>query len=496
MISKRLIALILSVFLLYGILNAQNDKLVNSNQFEVNLSNGVLFNKVETQLGEDYYVNCLSPCHSIIFNYRRLLSESFSVYAGWGFGFQSHRFRDINNNNHLSGFFQFRVNSGYNIHHTIQIGTSYSTQVSDKLGVEFDIGGGIKQAPGAGYGYGGVDGEGISLTYLELNHLSHVVPFATVGVSLTKDLKNQNILKFGVNYNQGFRNIYEGTFNYTTPLSSGTIYSKGSCINLRVGYTFTGNERREKLSDRLDSGDDRRIAIKEVRKERRYFSPQSTFVSVLGGVGLGINRLDKSDGILKSSRQPGLSTGIYIEQGIKNNFFAECGYQLLEYQDMITIQMHHISSFGSNAFVAHEFSLGGGYRLISKNNYPFFNVRIGLKGGFTPEGIGISSSGSGSSSGNLDDGTTYFYNVSSSDEVESKLLCAVYAGISKDFRILDRFYLTFDYRYQQGFNTIYTTDISYETSLFEGTRNAVKTIDGSAHFIQFGLKFKVGQIKI
>lgn len=494
MISKRLFALL---FLICGIVGAtvsQEKKQFCPNQFEVKLSTGVMFNKVNTLSGETYLINNISPKHSLEFDYRRLLTENISMFAVWGFGFQSHRFKTNDTENVLGNFYS-RHNMDYNIFYTLQLGSSYSVDFKNKTGIEFSLSGGIYQGAPSGYTYGWIgEDENVFSDYLDVDNLSHVVPVVKGELCFTKPLANKNIFKLGVSYTQGFRDVYTGVFSLTDPNSAGVIYSKGSNISLQVGYSFTGRDKKEKLENLLVNGEDLKIAKKQIRKERRYFSPQSTFVSVLGGIGVGMNLIDNPDGILMNGGYPSLTAGLNIEQGIRNNLFVECGYQLLEYQDMIKIKALFVSSFGSEAFLAHEFNLGGGYRLISKNNYPILNIRIGLKGGFTAEGIGVSSGGLGGGSGTDYEGNEFSYAVTSTDEIVAKFICAAYLGISKDFRIVDRFYLSLDYKYQQGLNPIYKSYITYESSSFEGTRHAVKTINATAHYIQLGLKFKVGEI--
>jgi hypothetical protein len=144
-------------------------------------------------------------------------------------------------------------------------------------------------------------------------------------------------------------------------------------------------------------------------------------------------------------------------------------------------------------FYAVQLSGGGLYRWILKNNYNVINIHAGLTLGFhgaRNDENGIHSWGSGGMNGTIN-GNPVSYDYSSVSTVKSNVLTSLYLGLSKDFRIVNNFYFTLNYRQQFGLYKVYESTYNYSGLSIPTTTGAKTKITGSSKDFQFGFKIKL-----
>jgi hypothetical protein len=163
------------------------------------------------------------------------------------------------------------------------------------------------------------------------------------------------------------------------------------------------------------------------------------------------------------------------------------------FYDVTKFAVAKYSSSGSGVFNAVQLSGGGLYRWILKNNYNVININAGLTLGFhgaRNDKNGIHSWGSGGMNGTIN-GNPVVYDYSSVSSVKSNVLTSLYLGLSKDFRIVNNFYFTLNYRQQVGLYKVYESTYNYSGLSVPTTIGARTKITGSSKDFQFGFKIKL-----
>lgn len=486
----------LSVFLIFFVsLNSFSQALnrnTNPNHIEIGLYNGVALNRFIPHTGFDKLENPPGLNHNLLFTYDRLLTNQISLSAGWGFGFQAFNY-DIEAKDGFVGTKRefYWQKAQYNIFHKLEIKGNYYLQINRLDRLKFGIGGGFVQFLSSGFGISSFNAESVNEYVINVDYPAQITPLALVSIDYVKQLKNKNEIELGLSYTKGFKNVYEGEYSLYSESSTGQIVSDGSNIGVKLSYVFTGNKKRQELNSRIDAGENSKVAKIELRKERRYLDPKSTFVNIYFGNGITVNKVDDAGGYIGNARCNGVIGGFEYEHGLKKNLYLTGGYHFMEYYDATRI-VYSSFSVGYNAFFGHEFNFGGGYRWITPANLKIVNIYAGVFSGFT-------TTDKGETSTHQETRTIYFnqgidpvleITINGTDKIESKLISGVYFGVSKDFHIIDMFWISLNYRYQQGFNTVQKTDMTYTTNQFEGFREATNIIDGTAHLLSLGLKLR------
>jgi hypothetical protein len=297
-----------------------------------------------------------------------------------------------------------------------------------------------------------------------------VIPIFIGGFGVSKQLANNQLLSFSLEYVHGFKNVFEGDFFVTSPefpYSSGTIYNKGNRVNLSIGYSFTQKEKLEKDLVLLNSHNDK-DAKKEYFKEKRAIKQNSTLVSISGGPSFQVSKSQINNQPEESITDVNYMVYGYLEQILKNNYFAEVGFGFQDY-------------YRFNAF---QTNFGVGKRFVNpKNGVNYINAHIGVVANLTDVQKNTFTHG--------------FMNSDSTEEYTTiktgirKANALVYLGLSKDFRLSKGFYFSILYRYYQGIGSLYRLDQQiYRTEPFSQTR----FFNGTAHTLQFGFKFDLGDL--
>lgn len=328
----------------------------------------------------------------------------------------------------------------------------------------------------------------------EVNYLlkDQLIPFINVGSEFTLKNKRNDEFGFRILYNYGFSSFYDGTYKLWKNFqhSEGTLESLLRGINIGFNYTFTRSSKNSRLTELMNSNELTRKAAKKQNKfEKRAIATNSQYVSVSLGLGKIQNKFSTESETTSPRRSLTLMFGASYERGWKNNLFFEADYKFLNFRHGFRAQYtpESFGEWGGEAFASHFLNAGIQYKIQNpKTNFQFFNVHAGVGLGyqFKPKGEQVYES-VGLVTNDIS------FNYSSNSKVRGNAMPVIYAGVSKDFRITEKFLLNLAYRQQFGFNNIYSTDYYYTTSIDPEIKTATSKINGSVLFLQMGLKYRI-----
>jgi len=474
------------------------------NLYTFSLVNGINRNNTRIDFGEKSPENSFAITKGLNFHYTRILQPKFSLSAGLGFGFLPINI-NVNSFDTYVGTDVFRGNYfsrfNYKAFARLEVLASYHQKLTDKLELKYNFGGGIihygSSSNGFSMGANYTDStQAISELYdVDIKFSNSVKPFLSLGLELDKKLKNLDLLSFKLTYDYSFSKAYDGTYSVYDNTSRGQYFNNGNYLNFHVGYTITGSKRLNDLKTVENNlSVSRKVAKKINKKQSRYIDPKSIFLNFSGGLGIGGTKVSSDpNGILENGGYASFLPRISVEKGIKNNFYGEIGLHSQLFWDVSKFSYNKYGSSGSGAFYAVQASFGGVYRWILRNNYNVINIHSGISLGFQPEkngSNGLVSWGSGSENGTFN-GDTINFNYSQESTIKSNLLASVYLGFSKDFRIVNNFYFTLNYRQQFGLFKVYESIYDYEGTNIPATVGAKTKITGSSKDFQLGFKIKI-----
>lgn len=494
----------LSVFVLLLVVQftfSQENQASSKNQYSFSLVNGLNRNATKIEVGEHSPENALSVVHGFNFQYTRILKPTFSLATGLGFGFLPTNIKVKSFENYLgtdvfqSGFYS---RSYFRPFFRLEVLASYHQKISDKIELKYSLGTGLVFYGGYEYASNGgfQDSTGEYNIYgINIKYNNHFKPFASLGVEATKKLKNKDLLSLKLSYDHSFSNAYSGTYSLYDGNSAGQYFNRGSFLNLSFGYVITGNKKLNRIKELQTLNQiDPKTAKKLLRKENRYIDPKSSFLNISAGMGFGGTKVHSDpNGYMENYAYPGFLPRIAFEKGIKNNFYWEVGIHSQLFWDVTKFNIDKYSSSGSSAFYAVQLSGGGLYRWILKNNYNVLNIHSGVTIGFhgaQNDENGICSMGSGATNGSIN-GNSFNYSYSSVSRIKSNVLSSLYLGLSKDFRIVNNFYITLSYRQQFGLYKVLESTYNYSGVNVPTTIGATTKLTGSSKDFQFGFKIKL-----
>lgn len=473
-------------------LQAQNDS-VSKNNYSFSLINGVSLTKGERMTGSEKLKTAASVFHGLNFEYTRNLTQDFSLSGIAGFGFLPLNYKVADKDSFSgTGFMGYFERLQYQTFANLALSAGYRKQISDKYALKVHAGLGMKYLPTSYFeiGYYGTSG---SDYYLKGQFMGQVNPYITAGAGIIRSLRNMDELSLRLSYEQCFKEVYKGNYYLQNGTSTGRFYNTGSNVNLALTYTFTGIAKKKKIETLKETEfQDRRSAKKQYRKEIRYIDPKSMFITATAGLGFGINRVKDPGNTLSNGAALSILPRVTFEKGIARNYFAEAGFNTLEYWSAEKVKSFFSSA--SSAFTVYQLSVGGGKRLIAKNNYNIITLHAGLSFGATNIIKGNNTSGS-FAIGTVDNSgqVVNYFSAYSEEYGIHRFITSAYLGASKDFRLTRHFYLALSYRYQQGFYTVYEQKVKYTTSMMQDAlvHAATIKIDGSSHVFEFGFKIKL-----
>jgi hypothetical protein len=492
--SKKLVFSLVIVLITNFTYFTQEDT-VSLNQFELNTYAGGSLVKFKYDGGNHRLENQVAPVYGLRLQYNRKINRKFQINAALGLGAHAFTYAlpetpsyDYTDREHFFNSFQ-----------ELYVGTRYTFPLKNNFSFGLNLGGGVTYYSGDFVGISGSYesyGNYPPIETVRIDYLLNfqIVPYAEIGPQISRTFKNKNELSLKLSYVQNFRTIYKGQYQLFNQSSYGTFQNSGSNFKLSLGYTFTGDRRAHKIAVLNEKLSDQKAAKTEYKKQKRYIHPKSIFISLTGGLGFVKSYADDPNEFIIDSYGESLSTRLMVEKGIKNNFFAEAGYQFIEYYSSIRFSYPN-GSFSSNEYFTHQLNLGAGYRVIGKKkNYHYFNIHAGFSIGLIPAkkaplyGFGNVSMSMGTNLNN------YTFSFSYESELLSSVILAPYVGISKDFRLTEKMFISLVYRYQHGLNKLSEQSIVYENSSeFTTPQSATNYMNGTEHSIQLGLKFKIGK---
>jgi len=493
---------VLSLLFVVSSAFSQENLLESKNQYTFSLVNGLNRNATKVEFGELSPENALSVVHGFNFHYTRILNPKFSLATGLGFGFLPINIKVKSFENYLGtdvfgrGFYG---RAYFNPFFRLEASGAYHQKINDKIELKYSLGAGLIYYGGSSYGssagYQDTIGQYIEIYDMNVKFDDKLKPFVSLGIEATKKLKNKDLLSLKLSYDHSFSNAYNGTYSIYNGTSTGKYFNRGSVMNLSFGYVITGNKKLNRIKElqTLNQVDPKK-AKKLVMKENRFIDPKSSFLNVSGGMGFGGMKVHADpNASLENYAYPTFLPRISFEKGIKNNIYWEFGIHSQLFYDVTKFAVAKYSSSGSGVFYAVQLSSGGIYRWILKNNYNVINIHTGLSLGFhgaRNDENGIHSWGSGGMNGTIN-GNPVSYDYSSVSSVKSNVLTSLYLGLSKDFRIVNNFYFTLNYRQQFGLYRVYESTYNYSGLSVPTTIGAKTKLTGSSNDFQFGFKIKL-----
>lgn len=496
------ISFLVTFFFVIHLFFSQENGLESKNHYTFSLVNGINRNSTKVEFGELSPENATSLVHGFNFQYTRIFHPKFSVATGIGFGFLPININvDSYENypgtdNYFGGWYS---RWSFKPFSRLEFSGAYHQQINDKIELKYNLGMGLFYFGSSSFGSMFVSqdtlGQIFNVYDVDVFFDNKAKPFLTFGIEATKKLKNKDLLSFKLSIDHSFSDIYTGTYSVYDGNSMGQFFNRGSFINFNFGYVLTGNKKRNRIKELQSQHQvDPKKARKLLKKVSRFIDPKSSFLNISGGVGFGSTKVHSDpNGNLANGAYSSFLPRISFEKGIKNNFYWEIGVHSQLFWDVTKFNFDKFSSSGSGVFYAVQFSGGGLYRWILKNNYNVLNIHSGFTIGFHGEKNsedGIHSFGSGTISGIYND-IPISYSFAQVSSVQSNVLSSCYVGLSKDFRIVNNFYLTLNYRRQFGFYKVYESTYNYSGSNIPTTTGAKTKLTGSSNDFQFGFKIKL-----
>jgi hypothetical protein len=481
---------------------AQTDHLISKNYYSFSLVSGLNSNTTKVENGEKSPENALSVAHGLNFHYTRIFNPKFSLAAGLGFGFlpinlKVKSFEDFEGTDVFQRGYYSRVNfKGFS---RLELLASYHQKINDKFELKYCLGAGLIHYGGYEFsssgGFQDSTGQYKNIYDVNIKFNNRFKPFVSIGLETNKKLKNLDLVSLKLSYDLSFSTAYTGTYSIYDGNSTGQYLNKGNFLNLSLGYTITGNKKSERLKElQVLNKVDSKTAKKLLKKENRFINPQSSFLAISGGIGVGGTKVSKDpNGILMKYGYPSFLPRISYEKGIKSNFYWELGIHSQLFWNVTKFSFNKYESYGSGVFYAAQLSGGGIYRWILKNNYNVINIHSGVTFGFHTKRNsenGLYSSASGGMNGSINGNPVVFnyYEVSS---IKSNILTSLYLGFSKDFRIVNNFYLSLSYRQQFGLYKVFESTYNYNGLNIPTTIGAKTKITGSSKDFLIGFKIKL-----
>lgn len=454
-------------------------------QFSMGLLNGIGQSKFTPLIGDIQNFKYINSTNILMFRSSYWFSKKFYAEIGWGFGVNIENPRAPIFENDLWNLFSYHVFPQARI----EFSSAYELAQIKNNSLYLKIGSGwnrfLSQSSSSS---ASADNFWLSSEYtVESKRL----PFLSVGLEYAVSTKRLDELKFYVGYQYASRSFYDGSFSFqdATPstYSSGSLSSNLSAIQLGLSYSFTRVKKMQQINILQEQ---QSLKSKEARKKNRFnrreIDPKSKWITLGSGFGVNHNKFrPKNDPFIPMNFGSFLWRGAF-EMGYRNNLFFEGDYYGFSFWQGQGFRLEGGGSSGSRSllFASHFLSAGAQYKIQNKTtNFQFFNIHagIGLGAHFSPNGM--------ESWGSYSDGQNIQYTYTS--KIKNRFMPIIYGGISKDFRVTERLALNVNYKHQLGFVKIVETDYLFQDNTLSEPKSVLSKIDGSAFFVQFGLKYQL-----
>jgi len=227
------------------------------------------------------------------------------------------------------------------------------------------------------------------------------------------------------------------------------------------------------------------------KKERRFIHEKSKYISFSNGFGFTSIRVKDPNNFLNQGLQMQNTTfvpNIMYEHGIANSFFAELGYSSI-WQGVFYSRIINDIGFSSYSrlYRNHNIQFGGGYRIINKNNFHFFNLHGGVFIGFSNKKITNLPINYGSE--NVDPVSNYPFTITTKINNFSPISFGTYLGISKELRLSKDVRFFVKYIQQFGFKNTMSGTFELASDQINFVNEPVTfKISGGGAFVTGGLK--------
>ena len=234
------------------------------------------------------------------------------------------------------------------------------------------------------------------------------------------------------------------------------------------------------------------LTKKEKRILERYVHPKSIFFQYT--IGFNVNKLrfsEESELFERNLRYlTFLNFSMKFEIGTKNDFFYEIGSSLREYKYGYSYKPYAFYAAHPNSIGV--FNVFGGYGkriILKKNNLNIINIQVGASININlnpiakiPDYTDIELEYSGYSN----------YTVKQDRNIYNhRVFPNLYIGLTKDVWLSRRFYLTLNYRYDQGIISAYKQRFEiYKNSNPNEITTIYNHFRGTAHSLSIGFKHR------
>jgi hypothetical protein len=466
------------------------------NKYELGINASLNRASAETVMGgKEALITPVLPSPNLFFQYTRRFNPSLSMSLNAGFGTLPVAIIAPGNGTYLGNDQEPIINNIIfsSSYLRTQALVAYSKTIHPKWSLSAQLGVGFRKFGNAKYGSQSYEDAGF-LYQISYETNGRPVIFGSIGTSVVRKLANQNELSFNLSYDYSLRNVLSGPYSLYDQANYGNFYNRGRFLNIGISYGFLNASKINAIKQiQRSEGTDRKTAKKKVRKQLRYIDPKSSFLRLSVGPYILRNQVveDPSNRI-QSAGFPNFMPQITFEVGVGKQWYAEASFFTNDFLLANKYTVFPYSIDGISGFRLYQFSAGALYRLILPNNYNLINLHSGFSAGFHTQHLGTyypSSSGGSGSFNNV----PFAFTAETQSEIVSRYIGTFYLGLSKDFRIFNRCYLTMSYRHNFGIKSMFESETLYTDLLTNQSAIIKRRVNGSGSEIQFGLKFKLSK---
>ncbi|MGY6562461.1 MAG: hypothetical protein ACXITV_10170 [Luteibaculaceae bacterium] len=237
----------------------------------------------------------------------------------------------------------------------------------------------------------------------------------------------------------------------------------------------------------------------------RKLDSKSSFLTISTGFAFTATFVDDPNNFLENgsiSMNNHRFLNIRYEKGIKHNFFVEGSYETGRIG--INTRISRGNNENTDVYVRlvdnslnHMLELGGGYRLIGRNEFHYLNFHFGFFGGFigSPAKDFNELLDFNRTIGDFDINSGKRYDINITIQEASRISFGTYVGVSHQVRISQNLNLFFMYNQRFGFisNIKGAYEFSENLNLSEP---ASFTINGRGAFLSGGLRITLSNHKL
>lgn len=494
---KSVFILVLSVFTYPALSQDESIRLYEPNHFTVSLKDGLNKSNFTPTYGTEKLDERYGHIFQMQFDYTINYKNNFGLLFRNNVGISAFTF-DLKSKEGFAGTEGWNrfYRDTYNTFAKLGLGVNFHKQIKPNLFLNINLGAGVSVNSNVYYSTGSSihineDGTLKNQNYdIDYSYSDDLIGYGFMDLGINYVLKNKNLIGLSISPEVFFKPTLSGSYSIYNNTSGGKILNSNNNIALSLNYTFTQFKKHAFEQFLIQTSFlSKRERKKIYKKDKRFVDPKSIFIS--GGSGLFFvrNIVNDPNNKLLSNSFPSWTIYGNADIGIKNQFYYSFGVEVSEYWSSIKFDPY--GGGGSNIFIATKLKFGISKRFISSTtNRNYFNLYTGVSISIQPNKKGISGWGYGELSS-----STNYYSYSEIDYYSNRLFPTLYMAIEKDLHLTKNLYLSIKYKYDQGFISATKTDINYKTSVGGSTQYTTSKINGTAHTVSFGFKYKISPNK-